>query len=83
MGTSARLSAGTEQALKRYCKRHGITRTEALERGIGLLVSEPDDNRHPAWIAFEHIRGRLPSAQGVPAVDSTEMKRHLNAKYPA
>jgi len=84
MATSARLSAGTEQALKRYCKRHGITKTEALERGIGLLDSEPGGKRHPAWIAFEHVRSRLPVAAAAQTVDhSAELKRHLDAKYPA
>jgi hypothetical protein len=38
MAISARLSSKIQLALARYCKAHGLTKTEALERGIQLLL---------------------------------------------
>lgn len=35
---SIRLDAQTEQKLQAYCAEHGITRSEAVRRAIGLLL---------------------------------------------
>lgn len=35
---SIRLDAQTEQQLQAYCAEHGITRSEAVRRAIGLLL---------------------------------------------
>lgn len=34
-----RLDQETERLLQAYCKKHGITRGEAIRRGIHLLLS--------------------------------------------
>lgn len=34
-----RLDQETEERLQEYCKEHGITRGEAIRRGIHLLLS--------------------------------------------
>lgn len=86
MAVSARLGTKTQLALARYCKAHGLTKTEALERGIALLLQhEGLRARHPAFTSFERLRDRLSRA---PALDNSHdsigtLKRHLDEKYPA
>jgi len=37
---SIRLDSGTEAKLHQYCVVHGITRTEAIRKGIHLLLAQ-------------------------------------------
>lgn len=37
---SIRLDLETEKKLREYCSEHGITRGEAIRRGIHLLLNE-------------------------------------------
>lgn len=37
---SVRLDAQTEEKLKKYCDIHGITRGEAIRKGIYLLLEQ-------------------------------------------
>lgn len=37
---SIRLDAETEERLKEYCEQNGITKGEAIRRGIDLLLSK-------------------------------------------
>lgn len=37
---SVRLDVETESKLKAYCDKHGITRGEAIRRGIHLLLNQ-------------------------------------------
>lgn len=37
---SVRLDEETEERLQKYCKVHGITKGEAIRRGIHLLLAE-------------------------------------------
>ena len=37
---SVRLDAETEIKLQKYCEEHGITKGEAIRRGIHLLLGE-------------------------------------------
>ena len=37
---SIRLDAETEQNLSKYCEKHGITKGEAIRRGIQLLLEQ-------------------------------------------
>jgi hypothetical protein len=86
MAVSARLTPKTQLALARYCKAHGLTKTEALERGIALLLQhEGRGARHPAYAAFQRLRGRLVPSSSAEAHghDSAALKRHLDEKYPA
>jgi hypothetical protein len=81
MAISARLSSKTQLALIRYCKAHGLTKTEALERGIQLLLrSEGEGAHHPAWTSFQRLRIQR-SKDELESVDT--LKRHLDEKYPA
>lgn len=84
MAISARLAPKTQLALQRYCRTHGVTKTEALERGIALLLrSEEQRAKHPALIAFERLREQKSSVTARrPSQESTAaIKRHLDAKY--
>jgi hypothetical protein len=85
MAVSARLGSKTQLALNRYCKTHGLTKTQALERGIALLLQrERQDKRHPALASFERIRSQLSDASALEHKhESIEtLKRHLDEKYP-
>jgi hypothetical protein len=86
MSVSARLSPKTQLALARYCKVHGITKTQALERGIALLLRhEGRGAHHPAFISFERLHARLSqnSASEHKRDSIDTLKRHLDEKYPA
>lgn len=37
-----RIDDATEKRLREYCKAHGITRAEAIRRGIQMLLSEKE-----------------------------------------
>lgn len=37
-----RLDNTTSKKLEEYCKQHGMTRTEAIRKGIHLLLSEKE-----------------------------------------
>lgn len=38
--TSVRLDAETDRKLNDYCEKHGITKGEAIRKGIHLLLAE-------------------------------------------
>jgi hypothetical protein len=82
MAISARLRRKTEAALTRFCRARGITKTEAIERGIGLLLDQDRRGAHPAYVAYRQLtlvpepvaRGRRRS--------SDPMRTKLRAKHP-
>jgi hypothetical protein len=83
---SARLAAKTQLALARYCKARGITKTEALERGIKLLMQEEGMPHHSAYTAWLRLQGKfsddLNKQESKPDSTSREQKDFLDAKYP-
>ena len=84
MAISARLNSKTQLALSRYCKAHGLTKTQALERGIGLLLHhEGEGAHHPAFLAYQRLREqRFPSTGARRSQESTQaIKRYLDAKH--
>lgn len=38
--TSVRLDAETDRKLNEYCEKHGITKGEAIRKGVHLLLAE-------------------------------------------
>jgi len=83
MAVSARLGPKTQLALARYCKAHGLTKTEALERGIALLLKhEGLPARHPAYTSFERLRAQLAESADRKHTSTDDLKRHLDEKYP-
>jgi hypothetical protein len=83
MSVSARLSPKTQLALARYCKAHGLTKTQALERGIDLLLlHEGEGAHHPAFLAYQRLRDQNSASTARKSQESTEsIKRHLDAKH--
>jgi hypothetical protein len=60
MAVSARLSSKTQLALARYCKSRGITKTQALERGLALLLQQDGTSvHHPALEAYQRLPGEF------------------------
>jgi hypothetical protein len=83
MAASARLSPKSQLALARYCKSRGITKTQALERGIALLLQHDGASaHHPAFEAYQRLQGEFARAPHKPESIRT-LKRHLDEKYPA
>lgn len=81
MSISARLRPQAELALKRYCRNRGISKTEAVERGLELLLRTEQGDKHSAWLAFDRIRPSL-SPDSSDDRPSAEVKKLLDAKYP-
>jgi len=85
MAVSARLGPKTQLALARYCKARGLTKTEALERGIALLLRhEGRRAHHPAFTSFLRLREQLSQAStsNHKSGSNETLKRHLDEKYP-
>lgn len=43
--TDVRLDAKTDAALDEYCKRHSVTKGEAIRQGIRLLLAQENENQ--------------------------------------
>lgn len=43
--TGVRLDAKTDAALDEYCKRHSVTKGEAIRQGIRLLLAQENENK--------------------------------------
>ena len=43
--TGVRLDAKTDAALDEYCKRHSVTKGEAIRHGIRLLLAQENENQ--------------------------------------
>lgn len=86
VAVSVRLVPKTLLALTRYCKAHGVTKTQALERGIALLLKhEGRRASHPAFTSFQRLGAQLSRARSQESADTTTdaLKGHLDEKYPA
>lgn len=84
MAISARLNSKTQIALMRYCRRHGLSKTQAIERGIGLLLSEQGASAyHPAFLAYRRLRVPLvePAVSRRSQESSRAIKEYLDAKH--
>jgi len=82
MAISARLRRKTEAALTRFCRARGMTKTEAIERGLALLLDQDRRGAHAAYVAYRQLalvpelptRGRRRS--------SDPMRTKVHAKHP-
>ena len=79
------LKATTQLAFERYCKAKGITKTQALERGIKLLLQEEYLRHHSSYSAFLRMQDRLTAKKlnterKNPSI-SRQQKAYLDAKY--
>lgn len=53
---SARLRREVDAKLTRFCRARGISKTEAIERGIGLLMEQDREHAHPAYVAYQQLK---------------------------
>ena len=81
MTVSARLCSSTKASLTRFCKDKGITKTEAIERGIEMLLSKDKTDLHPAYAAYKQLK--LVAEAPMPVRRSSDpMRNAIRAKYP-
>ena len=81
MATSARLDRKTTAALERFCNANRITKTEAIERGINILLARAQEEVHPAFAVYQQLK-LVPEATRPPAQRSSDaMRDAIRAKY--
>jgi hypothetical protein len=81
MTISARLDRKTVAALERFCKANKITKTQAIERGITVLLEQSQEQAHPAFLAYQQLK-LVPEARRSSVQRSSEVMRDtIRAKY--
>jgi len=82
MAVSARLRRDIHAKLIRFCSSRGISKTEAIERGLELLLEQDPSQAHPAYLAFRRLK--LVPERATPAGrrSSDAMRAVIRAKYP-
>jgi hypothetical protein len=82
MAVSARLKRHIDAKLKRFCSARGISKTEAIERGLELLLEQDRNQPRAAYLAYRHLKlvPERPSRTGARASDATWTA--IRAKYP-
>jgi hypothetical protein len=80
MTLSVRLSTETEQRLERYCRRHGVTKTEVVRRLIEQQVAEAPSKGTSFELA--ESMGIIGAFDG-PEDLAVEHRRHIQDKLRA
>jgi len=83
MPISARLKRATEVKLAAYCEQHGVSKTDAIAKGLQLLFEfDRNAGHHPAFVAFQRIeRGLQPERSRAAGKSSDAMRLAIRAKY--
>ena len=81
MATSARLDRKTTVALERFCKANRITKTEAIERGISVLLAQVKEETHPAFAVYQQLNLVAEKARASTQRSSGAMRDAIHAKY--
>ncbi|MGH9577538.1 MAG: hypothetical protein ACRD3R_08880 [Terriglobales bacterium] len=67
--------------LTRFCRARGISKTEAIERGLELLLDE-DRGQHAAYLAYLQL-GLVPERPAPSGKrSSTAIRTAMRAQYP-
>lgn len=82
MAVSARLKRETEAKLTRFCRARGISKTEAIERGVDLLIANDRGDAHPAFLAYQQLTFVPEAPSAARPRSSDAMRTALRAKYP-
>ncbi len=82
MAVSARLKRETEARLTRFCRAKGISKTEAIERGIELLIEQDRGQAHPAYLAYRRLTLVAEAPARAQKRSSDAMRAAIRAKYP-
>lgn len=81
MAVSARLKRSTSARLTRFCRARGISKTDAIERGLALLLEE-DRGQHPAYLAYLGLK-LVPERKPLSGTrSSAAIRTAIRAKYP-
>lgn len=81
MRTSVDLTDEQIEALRSYCEREGISRPEAVRRGVDLLLAE---HREARALLLEERRDALAGVFGMwkdRGLDAVEYQRALRAEW--
>lgn len=82
MAVSARLRRDLDVKLKRFCSVRGISKTDAIERGLELLVEQDRKQAHPAYLAYLQLKRVPERARPAGKRSSGAMRTAMRAKYP-
>lgn len=82
MTVSARLRRDLQARLTRFCGQRGISKTQAIERGLELLLEHDRPGAHPAYLAYRKLDLLPERAQRPSARSSDPMRAAIRAKYP-
>lgn len=77
MRTIIELTDEQVERLKRFCEREGISRAEAVRRGVDLLLCERESWRDERREALEAAFGMWKDRD----IDSVEYQRELRAEW--
>jgi hypothetical protein len=81
MAVSARLKREVEVKLTRLCRQRGISKTQAIERGLELLMAQERESAHPAYLAYQQLKLVPEPAMRSPKRSSDWMRDAIRAKY--
>ena len=81
MTISARLDRKTVAALERFCRVNAITKTQAIERGITVLLAQAREQSHPAFIAYQQLKLVPEVPRSSTQRSSDAMRDAIRAKY--
>jgi hypothetical protein len=81
MAVSARLKRSTGARLTRFCRARGISKTEAIEQGLQLLL-EADRGHHPAYLAYLDLKLVSERKAVSGKRSSAAIRAAIRAKYP-
>lgn len=82
MAVSARLKRDIDAKLKRFCSTRRISKTEAIERGLELLLELDRGQAHAAYLAYRQLKlvPERPAPAGTRSSDA--IRTAIRAKYP-
>jgi len=81
MAVSARLKRSTSARLTRFCRARGISKTDAIERGLALLLEE-DRDQNAAYLAYLQLKLVPERAAPSGKRSSAAMRTTIRAKHP-
>lgn len=82
MAVSARLRRDIDAKLRRFCTARRISKTEAIERGLELLLEQDRSQAHAAYLAYRQLKlvPERPAPTGKRSSDA--IRAAIRAKYP-
>ena len=82
MAVSARLRRDIDAKLRRFCSTRRISKTEAIERGLELLLEQEETKAHAAYLAYRQLKLVPERSAAAGRRLSEAMRMAIRAKYP-